>query len=105
MHIYRFLFFYLLLLLTFHFTACSNSEGDEPEPPTITETAPIGRIDNSDGTYYTLHNDFIRLRSTDGSVLKQLDFEMPEAAILDYGYGNKVEADYKFCFLVFSAIE
>lgn len=88
------LFFFSAILLCI---ASSCSENNyEPEPPTELESMPLATLTNDDGTYYTLHESFIRLRNADGSIIKSLDLVLPDPVTINTGYGNTKELVYKF---------
>lgn len=82
--------FSLLLLSILVLSSCSDDKKDyEPEPPITIETEPISTVYNSDGTYYTLHEEFIRLRNADGTVIAEHELKFPDEQVLQLPYGEQ----------------
>ena len=87
--------FSLLLLSIFILSSCSDDKKDyEPEPPITLETDPIATFYNNDGTYYTLHEEFVRLRNADGTVIAEHELKFPDEQILQLPYGEQITYYY-----------
>ncbi len=88
----------LSIFLVFIATSCSENS-HEPEPPSILDTEPKAVLMNDNGTYYTLHDSFVRLRNADGSIIKSLDIEVPAPVSINAGYGDMKECYFSLFYL------
>lgn len=95
---------YFFIPLLFFLLSCSDSS-KEPEviPPTTLETPIIASLNNPDGTYYTLHNEFIRLRKADGSIIAEHEINEPDIMVIPKPYGE--QSSYRLYLNDFYTIE
>ncbi len=84
----------LSLLLLLYCGACS-SNNNEPEQEVEIESVPLAKITNSDGSYYTLHDSYVSLRSASDAKISRLYFDAPDPLTVNTGYGKQEELYYK----------
>ncbi len=84
-------FLYTLSIFLVFIAASCSENNHESEPPSILETVPKAALMNDNGTYYTLHDSFVRLRNADGTIIKSLDIDVPAPVSVNSGYGAMKE--------------